>query len=82
MNIYYTFKSFYISVESCFVINIYIYIYIYICVCVIFESQFTAHDVKPGLVTFVVYADFRMINIDILILSLPSSYVHTNYGLH
>jgi hypothetical protein len=49
---------------------------------VIFESQVTAHDVKPGFVTFVVYADFRMVNIDILILSLRSLCVHTNDGLH
>jgi hypothetical protein len=32
----------------------------------IFESQFIAHDVNPGFVTFVVHADFRMVNVDIL----------------
>jgi hypothetical protein len=32
----------------------------------IFESQVIAHDVKPGYVTFVVYADIRMVKVDIL----------------
>jgi len=60
-----------------FVIKIYVYT-----VFVISESQVTAHDVKPGFVTFVVYADFRMVNADILKVSLRSLYVRTNYGLH
>jgi len=34
---------------------------------VLFESQGAVHDVKPGLVTFVEYADSRMVNVDILI---------------
>jgi len=29
------------------------------------EPQFIAHDTQPGFVTFVVYAVFRMVNIDI-----------------
>ena len=33
---------------------------------VIFESQSTVRDVKPGLVTFVEYADFRLVNVAIL----------------
>jgi hypothetical protein len=33
---------------------------------VIFESQGTVHDVKPGLVTFVEYAEFFMVNVDVL----------------
>jgi len=38
------------------------YVYIYF----IFESQFIAHDVKPGFVNFVVHADFRVVNVGIL----------------
>jgi hypothetical protein len=41
----------------------------------IFESQITAHDVKPGFVTFVVHADFRVVNVDILNVLFMSVYV-------
>jgi hypothetical protein len=33
---------------------------------VIVESQVIVHDVKPGFVTFVICAEFRLVNIDIL----------------
>ena len=33
---------------------------------VIFGSQVVTHNVKPRFVTFVIYADFRMVNVDIL----------------
>jgi hypothetical protein len=33
-------------------------------ICIIVESQVIAHDTKPGFVTFVVYAEFRKINVD------------------
>jgi hypothetical protein len=29
------------------------------------ESRVIAHDIKPGFVTFVVYAEFLLVNIDI-----------------
>jgi len=38
------------------------YMYIF----VIFESQFTVHNVKPGFVTFVLCAVFRMVTVNIL----------------
>jgi hypothetical protein len=37
------------------------YIYIFI-----FEPQVIARDVKPRFLAFVVHADFRMVNVDIL----------------
>jgi len=29
------------------------------------ESRVTAHDIKPGFVAFVLYAEFRLVNKDI-----------------
>jgi len=34
------------------------------------ESQVIAHDVKPGFVNFFLYAELRMVNVDISLSSL------------
>jgi len=53
------FKAFLFYFDNVLIVK---YMYIF----VIFVSQAIACDVKPGSVTFVVYADFRIVNVDIL----------------
>jgi hypothetical protein len=43
----------------------YVLILKYVYIFVILELQIIAHDVKSGFVSFVVYGDFRMVNVDI-----------------
>ena len=50
------------KLENVLLLKLCMYVYIYF----IFESEFIAHDVKPGFVNFVVHADFRVVNVGIL----------------
>ena len=39
------------------------------------ESQVIAHNVKPGLVNFFLYTEFRMVNVDISLSSLRVCFI-------